>query len=89
MGLSFTITVGPRQRIILRSESPGTHDHILLSQIRDFPNMEGQGHVFIFPRNKVAQLSPQALGSLFFSSYDSQGYGGGTRPRIDRVWCSL
>jgi hypothetical protein len=28
----------------------------------------------------VAQLYPQALGSLFVTSYDSQGYGGGIRP---------
>jgi hypothetical protein len=25
----------------------------------------------------VAQLYPQALGSLYVASYDSQGYGGG------------
>jgi hypothetical protein len=37
--------------VILESESCGTHDHILVSQIRDF-------------------------------SYDSQGYGGGIRPRL-------
>jgi hypothetical protein len=40
MGLSFIIAAGLRQRI-LRSESRGTHDHILLSQIRDSPNLEG------------------------------------------------
>jgi hypothetical protein len=28
--------------VILGSESPGTHDHILLSQIRNSPNLEGQ-----------------------------------------------
>jgi hypothetical protein len=28
----------------------------------------------------VVRLQPQALGSLFVASYDSQGYGGGTRP---------
>jgi hypothetical protein len=28
--------------VILRSESRGTHDHILLSQIRDSPNLEGE-----------------------------------------------
>jgi hypothetical protein len=50
--------------VILRSESLGTHGHILLSQIRDFPNLKGQ-----------------TLGSLFVASYDSQGYGGGIRPR--------
>jgi hypothetical protein len=29
------------------------------------------------PRNRVAQLHPQAQGSLYVVSYDSQGYGGG------------
>jgi hypothetical protein len=28
--------------VILRSESRGTHYHILVSQIRDSPNLEGQ-----------------------------------------------
>jgi hypothetical protein len=68
--------------VILRSESRGTHDHILLSQIRDSPNLEGQIPVFISPRDRVAWLHSQALGSLFIASYDSQGYGGGIRPRI-------
>jgi hypothetical protein len=36
-GLSFTITCGLVSTVILRSEFRGTHDHILLSQIRDFP----------------------------------------------------
>jgi hypothetical protein len=30
--------------VILGSESLGTHDHMLLSQIRDFLNLEGPGH---------------------------------------------
>jgi hypothetical protein len=34
MGVSFTIAAGPLRRI-LGFESLGTHDHILLSQIRD------------------------------------------------------
>jgi hypothetical protein len=38
---------------ILRSESSGTHDHILLSQIRDSPNLEGQVPVFVNPRHWV------------------------------------
>jgi hypothetical protein len=61
------------------SESRRTHDHILLSHIRDSPNLEGQAPVFISHRNRVAQLYPQALGSLFVASYYSQGYGGGMR----------
>jgi hypothetical protein len=56
-------------------ESRGTHE-ILLSQIRDSPNLEGQVPVFTFFRKRVAQLYPQTLGSLFIPSYDSQGYGG-------------
>jgi hypothetical protein len=43
----------------------------------DSPNLEGQIPVFISLRNKVAQLYPRALGSLFVASYDSQGYGAG------------
>jgi hypothetical protein len=44
--------------VILRSESRWTHDHILLSQIRDSTNLEGQVRVFIFPRNIVSELCP-------------------------------
>jgi hypothetical protein len=50
---------------------------ILYCLIWDSPNLEGQVPVFISPRNRVAQLYPQALGSLYIASYDSQGYGGG------------
>jgi hypothetical protein len=57
--------------VILGSESRGTREHILLSQIRDSPNLEGHVPVFISPRNRVAQLYPQALGSLFVSSHYS------------------
>jgi hypothetical protein len=55
--------------------SRGTRGHILLSQIRDSSNLEGQVPVFISPRNRVAQLYPQALGSLFVVPYDSQELG--------------
>jgi hypothetical protein len=68
--------------VILRSESRGTHDHILLSQIRDSPNLEGQVPVFVSPRNRVVWLYPQALCSLFVASYGSQGYGGSIRPLL-------
>jgi hypothetical protein len=67
---------------ILGSESRGTHDHIILTQVRDSPNLEAQVSVFISPRNRVAQLYPQALGSLFVASYYSRGYGGGIRTRL-------
>jgi hypothetical protein len=70
--------------VILRSESHGTHDHILLSSIRDCPNLEGQVLVFISPRIRVARLCPHALGSLFIASFYSQGYFGGIRPFLQR-----
>jgi hypothetical protein len=42
--------------VILGSKSSGTHDLILLSQIRDSVNLEGQAPLCIFPGNRVAQL---------------------------------
>jgi hypothetical protein len=80
MGISFTIAAGPRQRIHSQVRVRGTHNHNLLSQIRDSANLEGQVPVFIFLRNKVARLYLQ--GSLFVAYYDSQGCGGGIRPRL-------
>jgi hypothetical protein len=68
--------------LILGSDSCGTHDLILLSQIRDSPNLEGQVPVFVSLRERVAQLYFQALGSLFVASYDWRGYGGSIRPRL-------
>jgi hypothetical protein len=38
--------------VILMSESRGTHEHILLSQIRDSPKLENQIPVCISPRNR-------------------------------------
>jgi hypothetical protein len=84
-GLLFTITAGPRQRSHSQVRVRGSHDQILLSQIRDSPNLKRQVPIFITPKNRVAQLHPQALSSLFVVSYDSQGYGGGIRTRFHAV----
>jgi hypothetical protein len=73
--------------VIHKSESRGNHDNILLSQIRDSPNLGEQATVFSSPRNRVARLYIQALGSLLVASYDSQGYGGGIRPRLHTGYC--
>jgi hypothetical protein len=59
--LPFTIFAGLASAVILGSESHGTRDHILLYQVRDSPNLEGEVPVFMSPRNRMAQLSPQAL----------------------------
>jgi hypothetical protein len=66
---------------ILVSESRGTHDHILLSQIRDSPNLEGQeqGGPVIAPGN----------GFHFISSYDLQGCSGIIWPRLHTEYSRL
>jgi hypothetical protein len=56
------------------AKSHWTHDHILLSQIRDSPNLVGQVSVFISAWNRVTNYTPQALVSFFVAP---QGYGGG------------
>jgi hypothetical protein len=49
----------------------------MLSALRPTPNLEDQVLVFMSPSNGVAQLYPQAPGSLFVAFQDSQGYAGG------------
>jgi hypothetical protein len=46
------------------------------------PTWRARSLVFISPRNRMAQIYPQALGPLFFASYYSQGYDGGIRTRF-------
>jgi hypothetical protein len=55
------LLLGLASTVILRSESRGTHDQILLSHIQDSPNLVGHVPVFISPRNWVALFYPQAL----------------------------
>jgi hypothetical protein len=76
------LLLGLASAVVIGSESRGTQDHILLSQIRDSPNLEGQIPVFISLGNRVAQLCFQALGSLLVASYDSQSYDGGIWTRL-------
>jgi hypothetical protein len=39
------------------------------------------------PSDRVAQLYPQARGSLFVAFYDSQGYGGGILTHLHKGIC--
>jgi hypothetical protein len=65
MDLSFTIAAGINSAIILGSKSRGTHDHILLSQIRDSPNLEGQLPVFVSPQEESGPVIPPGTGFPF------------------------
>jgi hypothetical protein len=46
------------------------------------PNVEDHIFVFMSSSDRVAQLHPQAPGSLFVAFYDSQGYGRGILTRL-------
>jgi hypothetical protein len=52
----------PEQSLLGRSPTELTA--IFYCLISNSPNLEGQVRVFIFPRNRVPQLYPQALGAL-------------------------
>jgi hypothetical protein len=70
----------PEQSLLGRS--PAELTTIFYCLIWDSFNLEGQVPVFISSRNRVAQLYPRALGSLYVASYDSQGSGGGIPTRL-------
>jgi hypothetical protein len=59
------LLLGLASTVILRSKSHGTNDHILPSQIQDSPSLEGQVHVLLSPRNRVARLYPPGTGFPF------------------------
>jgi hypothetical protein len=50
--------------------------------LHPIPNLEDQVPVFMSPSDRVAQLYPQAPGSLFVAFCDSQGYGGSILTRL-------
>jgi hypothetical protein len=52
------LLLGLASAVILRSESRGTQGHILLPQIRYFPNLEGHVPAFVSPRHRVPTSSP-------------------------------
>jgi hypothetical protein len=66
-GVPFTIAAGFDSAVIRGAETRGTHYHMLLSQMWESPNFEGQVPVFIFPRKRVTQLDPPSTGFPFHS----------------------
>jgi hypothetical protein len=72
-GLPFTIAAGTRQRTHSQVRVPrDSWPYFTISDSRP-PKLEDQVPVFISPKNMLAQLYPQALGSLFIVSDDSRG----------------
>jgi hypothetical protein len=50
--------------------------------LRPIPTLEDQVSVFMSRSDRLAQLHPQAPGSLFVAFYDSQDYGGSILTRL-------
>jgi hypothetical protein len=65
----------------LRFESRETHDHILRLKFETPPTWRARSP-YLYPHEQGGPVIPQALGSLFVCSYDSQCYGGDIRPRL-------
>jgi hypothetical protein len=63
---SLSVASYDSQRLRWRYSNPPPHGN---------HNLKGQVSVFIFSRKRVTQLCPKALGSHFFASYCSRGYG--------------
>jgi hypothetical protein len=78
--LLFIIVADPRQRSQSRVRVPRDWWPYFTVSASRLPQHWGPGPRIYVPRNGVAQWDPQALGSLFVVSYDSQGYGVLTRP---------
>jgi hypothetical protein len=54
--------------VILKFNFHDSRDHILLSQIRDSPNLEGEISVFISPQEQDGPVIPPGTGFLFVAS---------------------
>jgi hypothetical protein len=67
------LLLGLASAVIFRSKSLGTHDMFYCLRFETPPTW----------RARSPYLYPQALGSLFVASYDSQGYGGGILTCLD------
>jgi hypothetical protein len=92
LGLSFTIAAEFSPAQSSQGPSPAGLMTIFYSLIFETPPTWRARSPYLHPQKKrVASLYPQALGSLFVASYDSQSYGGGVRPRLhteDSSTCS-
>jgi hypothetical protein len=62
---SLKLLLALASAVILRSKSRDTHGHILLSQIQQSPNLDGQVLVFISPQEQDGPVIPPVTGSPF------------------------
>jgi hypothetical protein len=82
MGVSFTIAAGPRQRSHSRVRVPRDSRPYFTVPDSRLLQPGGPGPYIHIPQEQGGPVIPQALGSLFIASYDSQDYGGGIVTRL-------
>jgi hypothetical protein len=59
-GMNFNSFLGIASAAFLRSESHGTHEHILLSILR-LPQAGGPGSCIYFPQEQVSPVTPSGI----------------------------
>jgi hypothetical protein len=82
MGLSFTIAADPRQRSHSQVQVPWDIWPYFTVSDSTLPQPGGPGPRIYILQEPGGPIYPQAIGSLFLSSYGSQGYGGDIRTRL-------
>jgi hypothetical protein len=89
MGLSFTVAAGPRQRSHSQVRVPwDSWTNFTLSNSR-FPQPGRVGPCIYIPQEQGGLVIPPGTKLHFVTSYGSQGYGGGIRPRHHMGWSCL
>jgi hypothetical protein len=71
---SLQLLLALASAVILRSDSRGTRDHILLSQIRDSPKPGGPGPPIYIPRNRMARFPFRRFILIWTTSYIAYQY---------------
>jgi hypothetical protein len=87
--LLFTIAAGPCQRTHSWVQVPRDSWPYLTVWDSRLSKPGGPGPHIHIPQNRMAQLYPQTLGSLFITFYESQGYGGGIQTHLHAGLASI
>jgi hypothetical protein len=61
-GLKFSVLLGITSTIFVRSESHGTHEHILLSLFLRLPKPGGPSSCIYFPQEQGSPVIPSGIG---------------------------
>jgi hypothetical protein len=76
------LLLGLASTVIFRSQSRGTHDHSYCLRFETSATWRPRSPSIYIPQEHSGLVISPGTGSLFFSSYNSQGYSGGIRTRL-------